>query len=369
MRVFELIFCAVIVQAPLQAGTLQVRILELRRPQALTLVADDGVAHKISLRQGRLWADGKASPGLVVGRADGRVQVRGLTEARRYNGSIEVRPPVPGESPALVLLNRVDEVDYVASVVAAETGQVRLAPAYAGAMARVVWAYTRARASRHHQDYDLCDTTHCQLYQGQSRQGDALRSIVRAESGRPLPGGAPAFFHRCCGGQLDEAAAVWGAQSGTRSWACELSGTPLCQSDPKYRWHKEVPFAQVAAAAGQVLGLASGVSVRDLRIVQRSPGGRAQVLEADLSAGGPRRLKAEAFFSAYGRRFGWRHFHSAAVAWVHQGPWLQVEGRGFGHGVGLCQTGAATLAAKGWSSDQIIDFYFLHPAAHASDAP
>ena len=40
------------------------------------------------------------------------------------------------------------------------------------------------------------------------------------------------------------------------------------------------------------------------------------------------------------------------------GPTVRIFGRGSGHGVGLSQWGAKTMAEQGWSFKQILDYYF-----------
>jgi len=40
------------------------------------------------------------------------------------------------------------------------------------------------------------------------------------------------------------------------------------------------------------------------------------------------------------------------------GEKVQLKGRGYGHGVGLCQEGAMVMATRGFSYSQIIGFYY-----------
>jgi stage II sporulation protein D len=42
----------------------------------------------------------------------------------------------------------------------------------------------------------------------------------------------------------------------------------------------------------------------------------------------------------------------------HEGSSIVLRGRGYGHGVGLCQEGAMVMAARGFKSDEIIKFYY-----------
>jgi stage II sporulation protein D len=37
---------------------------------------------------------------------------------------------------------------------------------------------------------------------------------------------------------------------------------------------------------------------------------------------------------------------------------IEIQGKGFGHGVGMCQWGAISLSRKGWEYEEIIEHYF-----------
>jgi SpoIID/LytB domain protein len=52
------------------------------------------------------------------------------------------------------------------------------------------------------------------------------------------------------------------------------------------------------------------------------------------------------------------HLKSSAFDVSFQGDRIVLEGKGWGHGVGLCQIGAAVMAAKGYTYDQILSHYY-----------
>jgi SpoIID/LytB domain protein len=70
------------------------------------------------------------------------------------------------------------------------------------------------------------------------------------------------------------------------------------------------------------------------------------------------RENALRFESEFGKRFGWRVFPSDWFEIKKEGDAYYFSGRGFGHGVGLCQSGALRLAQLGWDWRRILDFYF-----------
>ena len=85
-----------------------------------------------------------------------------------------------------------------------------------------------------------------------------------------------------------------------------------------------------------------------------------EVVFAATAASPPKtlRVKAQNFISQFGKDNGWRIFPSAWFTWKKSGDTYYFEGRGQGHGVGLCQDGALALAKKGWDWRAILRFYF-----------
>jgi len=59
-------------------------------------------------------------------------------------------------------------------------------------------------------------------------------------------------------------------------------------------------------------------------------------------------------------------FRSGDVDVIFAGDTVQVTGRGFGHGVGMCQFGAEGFARRGWSRDRILKLYY--PGIEISEA-
>jgi stage II sporulation protein D len=57
---------------------------------------------------------------------------------------------------------------------------------------------------------------------------------------------------------------------------------------------------------------------------------------------------------------GWNAVPSNAYALRLDGDTVALAGEGEGHGVGLCQFGAAELARQGWEAAQILRLYFVN---------
>ncbi len=250
---------------------------------------------------------------------------------------------------------RVDELDlerYVAGVVAAEAPPG--APAAAlEALAIAARSYGLAMAGRHAAEgFDLCDLTHCQAW----RDPDpAARQAARATAGRTLRvDGAilPAFHHASCGGALEAPAAVWGEAPGA---ARVMRARP----DPAAGAHDD-RWSEQATAAGLRDALRAaghrGDELRSLTVVTRTPSGRVARLHASGLV--PTEIDGERFRLAVGRHLGWQVLKSSLYEVTRTAHGYRFDGRGRGHGVGLCVTGALQLAARGEDAAGILDAYF-----------
>ena len=290
--------------------------------------------------------------GLRISPGDGdgtcRVTAAGIPD-REYRGSLEITV----EKGVLRVVNRLPLADYLAGVIGSEGGAG--APPEA-LKAQAVLARTFARRHRgRHGAADFCDTTHCQLYQGRAFATPGVEEAVRATAGEILTWqGAPAraFYHSTCGGTTRPFADTWGrpgppylegwptatpagnlpisagsSGSATRSaWSC--CGRCPAGNRSRWRWRRPVP---AAGSAGWRCGSRMALA---------------------------RRLRGEEFHSRAGRRLGWNAIRSACFTVRREGETWIFEGRGFGHGVGLCQWGAAGLARRGWDHARILAFYF-----------
>lgn len=220
--------------------------------------------------------------------------------------------------------------------------------------------YALAHLGRHRgEGFDLCDTTHCQLYDpgrlrtsrfaGVARQAVAnSRSVVLVYNGRA----ADAVYHADCGGHTASADKVWGGSpvdylsgasdevpaAGHRSWAYSVSTAKLraaLDSDPRTR---------------------TGGAFDRLGVTVRDESGRAQEIEVH----GRRTIsvRADTLRAILTRAFGERSILSTRFTIARRARDVEFSGTGYGHGVGLCQVGAAARARRGSSPEMILAAYF-----------
>lgn len=249
---------------------------------------------------------------------------------------------------------------YVAAVLNAEAAPSEPAESL---RALAILARTYALNGSHftpqpgHLAAELCDSTQCQAM----LTGPVLPAIedaTRATAGETSWFGnhrAEVFFSQNCGGLTEDAGAVWPRLRGVpylRSHA-----DPYCVRRDTAAWHTEVSLARFAAIA-QAEGWRVPASIVAALVMERSPSHRALRLVFTGGDGATAIISASAVRFGIGRALGWDRVRSDAYEVGVRNGALVFDGRGHGHGVGLCQKGAAEMAAEGKSAREIIAFYF-----------
>lgn len=212
-----------------------------------------------------------------------------------------------------------------------------------------------------HLNYDLCDSTHCQLlHWGElSARHASAHAATLATAGETLwfhGTRAFAYFSKDCGGRTASPAEIWPR-------ARPLSYLPsipdrFCTSGAGREWSSELTRAELSSALASA-GISSP-GWQHLTVERRGESGRAITLRLDEA-----QVSAETFQLAVGQKLGWNRIPSTWFEVSQQGDRFFFHGRGWGHGVGLCQKGAAAMAAEGHSAQQILQQYF--PDARSTD--
>lgn len=250
------------------------------------------------IRSNVVWAKG----GVVEMAIPGKIQ-------RRYRGVAAVRAVANELVPAVTM----ELEDAVAAAVAAEAPKAP--PEAMKAQAAVTRSYYQAHQGRHPL-FDFCDTTHCQFL---TEPAAASVAAARATAGQLLLHHGHHFgpmFFRSCGGQTLTAAAV------------KLNFTPY-------------PYFAVACT-----GCASNPRAWTYRIRREEA--------VNLIEGGP----SENARLEIARRHGWGSLASNHYRVELDGEWAVFHGKGEGHGLGLCQRGAAAMAVAGHGHRAILSHYF-----------
>ncbi len=255
-----------------------------------------------------------------------------------YNGDLECIPDLG----TLLLINISDIEKYIAGVVKAEGGSGKNIE-YFKSQAVLARTYMYRHMNRHILDrYNLCDDTHCQVFFGVTDDTMIIRSanetkglVILDKNNFPVI----SAFHSNCGGETSTPENVWLFNPPYLKKVTD----PYCTSSRSATWQKSIEYNEWVSYLNNMgyTGGSTNPSVFNFAQATRASDYRVgsftipfRLIRTDLNL-------RSAFFSV-----------------SVNGDSVLLKGKGYGHGVGLCQEGAMVMAAKGYNFRQIIDFYY-----------
>ncbi|MGA8073484.1 MAG: SpoIID/LytB domain-containing protein [Candidatus Acidiferrales bacterium] len=349
-----------------RAQDVRVGLFTLHPPAAATIRAVSGELHwrtcaSCKEKSGASVSVRASGERLTIVEGDGAAELRLTGNYRIEAGelpAINLHFPLRVESreDRLSFSVTMPQEEYVAEVLAAEASDSWKDEALK-AMAVAVRTYaTRLRGAHEKDGFDFCDTTHCQVVRWNSKNPRA-RAAVEATSGEILQfEGAPArtYYHQNCGGMVAASNEIW-----PDIFATYLRGhtDPYCVVSGDLKWESVIALADVDAAL-RAAALAPPRGWTEIEIAGRSASGRAQKLRLAGGAANDFLISASTFRYAVSRSLGWNKIRSDLFEVRTEGDRAVFFGRGAGHGVGMCQTGAEEMAVEGKDYRQILDFYY-----------
>lgn len=256
-------------------------------------------------------------------------------------------------------------------------------------------------AREDHTLFDLCADDHCQRYQGVTRaRNPNVERAVKETSGIVLEYDGEvcdARFSKCCGGVTERFSACWenedyaylqafrdadgneelpdlSTEDGARDWI-EKTPASYCsttdnhvlsqilngydrETNDFYRWRVEYSQKELSRLIAERSEIDFG-TIEELLPVERGASGRI----VKLKVVGSKTFKTVGKELEIRRWLSKSHLYSSAfVVDKSTAPDGEVrfvlKGAGWGHGVGLCQIGAAMMGEKGCSCEQILSFYY-----------
>jgi len=324
----------------------------------LTVSANDSAQYTIatghavyaSLRDGKIWlSDTQGQVGvfdrLTVQGADSSTVVRmrpvlPQAVARNYEDVVSMSVDVN----RILLINRIDEERYIAGVVEAEAGQGQAREFYK-AKAIICRTYLYGNIGKHENEgFHLCDEVHCQAYKGQCRNHNLILSAVNNTKDTVIVNRNDsklilAAYHSNCGGETESAQNAW--QSNLPYLVPVVD--PYCTSQPNARWQKTVSLDDwINYLVKNGIKLNPNVVVDfSFQQVSRVPNYRVNNLTIPV-----RQIRND-----------WQLRSTFFSISVEDGN-VVFRGRGYGHGVGLCQEGAMEMGRRGFKYNRIINFYY-----------
>ena len=288
------------------------------------------------------------------------------------------RPAPPATRPSATLTLRVEVVvggeqriqtmpleEYVRGSVPAEMPLAEPDDAVADRLARLqailARTYALANRDRHASEgFDLCSTTHCQVYRPPERQPDAIAHLVAAAVDRTrgliiTDGNGPiqALFHADCGGHTSAATDVWG---GPAPGYLDGVRDRVCVTTPRDDWHLALDIDPLRRILNTTPDTAVGQRLDQIAVVSRDPAGRAT--RVGVTGEKHRVVRGERLRAVISGQLGPRAFRSTLFVLEQLDDRIEFSGHGFGHGVGLCQTGAIVRARRSEAVDSILAHYY-----------
>lgn len=249
-----------------------------------------------------------------------------------------------------------------------------------------------------HQHYDVCADDHCQRYQGiPENEPENVRRAILATRGEVLTDESgnicDARFSKCCGGVFEEFENCWEpkhysylegktdtqkeivipdltSEAGAKEWIMTRPASPFCaqatnellkqalnnydlETNDFYRWRVAYTCDELSEIIRDRSGIDFG-AITDL--IPLSRGTSARIFR--LKIVGTKRTMIVGKELEIRKWLSRSHLYSSAFVVERTPDGFILHGAGWGHGVGLCQIGAAVMAAKGYNYREILAHYY-----------
>ncbi|MBI3314638.1 MAG: SpoIID/LytB domain-containing protein [Candidatus Omnitrophica bacterium] len=274
---------------------------------------------------------------------------------RRFRGHVTV---IRTADNRLTAVNSINIEDYIRGVLYHEVSHHWPMEAIKAQAVATRTYVLYAMAGSTNKDYDVTNDIYSQVYGGKDseryRTGLAVTHTVGevlAFKGKILP----AYFHATCGGMTEDAKNLWGID------LAPLGGVVcnFCQGSPHMKWKKNFRLKDIRDALDRH-GYAVG-AIRDLNIVDRNRSERINNIKITSRDGKNLTISGKDFREAVGPNVLKSNDYEISM----QGYYVDLTGKGWGHGVGLCQWGARGMALQQFTYQQILSYYY--PRAEITD--
>ncbi len=260
-------------------------------------------------------------------------------ELRGYDGDLKVNV----KNGSFSLVNSVPFESYVAGTVQWESG-FNHHDIFYQVQAIIIRTYALRNLNRHSgEGFHLCDRVHCQAYYGKTTEASIISAVDRCRGEVVVDRNnhlLNTVYHANCGGETVNSEDLWSeALPYLRS-----NRDTYCTDMPGAHWKATIKADDLSNFLQQRFGYNPSENewkgIKGFRQSSRrhhlDPGERIQL----------RHVR---------EHFGLRSTYFSINA---DGEYLHLTGKGYGHGVGLCQEGAMRRARHGYTREEILKFYY-----------
>jgi len=200
--------------------------------------------------------------------------------------------------------------------------------------------------------YDVTNDIYSQVYGGRNSERYRTDLAVDFTRGQVLTYNKqiiPAYFHATCAGMTEDARELWNVPD-----IIPLRGVPcpFCQNSPHFHWSKNFQLKDIQDALN-LHGYKVG-SIKDISIIDRDRSDRISHLRITQIGAPELIIKGKDFRDLMGPNLVMSNNFEVTV----QGNYADFIGKGWGHGVGMCQWGALGMARQQFNYRQILAYYY-----------
>ncbi len=263
-----------------------------------------------------------------------------VLDSREYLADLQVEISMN----SLLMVNEIDVEKYIMGVSETEAGS-RCELEYYKVQAILSRTFAYRNLDRHKTEgFHLCDAVHCQAYNGRNIWNEDVEigtevteGLVLADEDSAL---ISAVYHANSGGETRDAEEVW--LTGKHYLRPILD--PFSLNQPGAKWEKSIPagdWIRYLQAKGVFVGELLDTSLLEMPVKHRQ----------DYYMFGQDSLLLSVIRDDYQLR---SDFFGVKL----EGDQVVLDGRGYGHGVGLSQEGAMEMARKGYRYTAILNYYY-----------
>ena len=279
---------------------------------------------------------------------------------KEYPNSFKIRSIVPNSAVSsfddnleitvsnqlLKVINKIDLEHYISGVVECESGS-KTTPEYYRLQSILCRTYALGHIRRHEAEgFNLCNQVHCQAYFNKTNDPEIIKAaidtkgLVITDSDLNL---ITAAFHSNCGGETVNSEDVWALAT---TYLKSVKDT-FCLRQPHARWQRKIATEDWMS----YLSLKHKYPVEDSSSYSNA-------------INFPQQLGREIYFVDKNLKVPLKTIRSD---WQLKSTYFSIEqrsdsvifnGRGYGHGIGLCQEGAMQMTKLGYTYKDIIQFYY-----------
>lgn len=272
-----------------------------------------------------------------------------IVNGRPYRGDISIFKDSQGQ---LLVVNTLDLEFYLKGVLYHEVSPKWPIDAIkAQAVAARTYAMYQKEVMKS-KDYDLTADTSSQVYGGYGSEKHKTNRAVNFTEGEILTYQGkvfPAYFHATCGGITEDASELWKIDLAPLKGGRVCS---FCRDSPHYYWNAALDLRTIQKKLGSDYKIKG--DLKNISITERDATARVRTLELKDAEGNCFTILAKDFRALVGADL----VRSTNFSIVLDQDHVLFNGKGWGHGVGLCQWGAFGMSQKGYDYKQILAFYY-----------